>query len=118
MALSSAMPASADPQSVKIVARHQAQGPINQTDMSGQIRRKLKAEERQIASMVVMLRDTKGKKVIPLHIRYPLSGDKFPVIVFSHGGACSGLDYSYLASYWARHGDVCLQPFHEDSIVL
>jgi predicted dienelactone hydrolase len=118
IAVSLAMPASADPQSVKIAAQHQAQGPVNQTDVSGQIRRKLKAEEHQIASMVVMLRDTKRKKVIPVHISYPLSGDKFPVIVFSHGGACSGLDYSYLASYWARHGYVCLQPFHEDSIVL
>jgi predicted dienelactone hydrolase len=118
IAVSLAMPASADPQSVKTAAQHQAQGPFNQTDVSGQIRRKLKAEERQIASVVVMLHDTKRKKVLPVNISYPLSGDKFPVIVFSHGGACSGLDYSYLASYWARHGYVCLQPFHEDSIVL
>ena len=116
IAVSLAVPASAGQPAAKTTAQRQPQASSDQNEVAGKIRRRLKAEEDQIASMVVMLHDTKRKKVLPVNISYPLSGDKFAVIVFSHGGACSGLDYNYLASYWARHGYVCIQPFHEDSI--
>lgn len=46
----------------------------------------------------------------------PIRG-RVPVILFSHGSALSRSTYEPLASWWAQHGFVVLQPDHEDASV-
>jgi predicted dienelactone hydrolase len=71
-----------------------------------------------IQSRSIILKDTKRGKSLPLHITYPVGGELYPVMIFSHGFAGSGEGYGYLASYWAEHGFVCLEPTHADSFRL
>jgi predicted dienelactone hydrolase len=69
-----------------------------------------------IESAIVMAQDTKRKKSFPIYITYPVITGKSPIIIFSHGCSQSAYDYGYLARYWAEHGYICVQPFHEDSL--
>jgi predicted dienelactone hydrolase len=80
------------------------------------ITQKLETDQYQTASEVIMAKDIRRKKDFPIRITYPLTDGKLPVIVFSHGNALSGNGYRYLVDYWARHGYICVQPFHEDSL--
>ena len=41
--------------------------------------------------------------------------ERFPVIVFSHGGRCSRDRYTDFADHWASHGYIVIQPAHMDS---
>jgi dienelactone hydrolase len=56
----------------------------------------------------------------PLNVRvtFPTIGSNLPVIVFSHGLGGSKDAYQPLASYWAEHGYVVVQPSHADAGVL
>lgn len=66
----------------------------------------------------IVLHDSGRDKDLPVRVTCPREGGPYPVIVFSHGAGGSGEDYGQLAGFWARHGYVCLQPTHADSIVL
>ena len=69
----------------------------------------------------LVLRDKARGKDLPVAVRYPKAGapgEKFPVIVFSHGLGASGKNYAPLTEYWASHGYVVLQPTHTDSYML
>jgi predicted dienelactone hydrolase len=80
------------------------------------ITQKLDKGQYQIASEVFMAKDDRRKKEFPIRVTYPVCGGKLPIIVFSHGNALSGNSYRYLVDCWARHGYICVQPFHEDSL--
>jgi predicted dienelactone hydrolase len=69
----------------------------------------------------LLLHDNARGKDLPVAVRYPQAqkaGEKFPVIVFSHGLGASGKDYAPLTEFWASHGYVVLQPTHTDSYML
>jgi predicted dienelactone hydrolase len=69
----------------------------------------------------IVLHDKSRNKDLPVGVRYPKSnkmGEKFPVIVFSHGLGGSGKNYFPLTEFWASHGYIVLQPTHEDSLLL
>ncbi len=53
----------------------------------------------------------------PLRVRVtaPLTGDRLPVVVFSHGNGWSMDGYAPLAEHWAGEGFVVVQPTHLDS---
>jgi predicted dienelactone hydrolase len=76
----------------------------------------------KVASVVdLSLRDDARGKDLPVAVRYPQAqkaGEKFPVVVFSHGLGASGKDYAPLTEFWASHGYVVLQPTHADSYML
>jgi len=64
-------------------------------------------------------------RAVDLRVRVssPVTGDELPVILFSHGHGysnnLSSLDgYAPLASFWAAHGFVVIQPTHLDSKAL
>lgn len=48
----------------------------------------------------------------------PVTGDRLPVVVFSHGFGESMDSYTPLADFWAAHGFVVVQPTHLDSRTL
>lgn len=52
-----------------------------------------------------------------LHVRIsaPETGERLPVVVFSHGNGWSLDGYAPLADFWAAHGFVVIQPTHLDS---
>jgi dienelactone hydrolase len=52
---------------------------------------------------------------LQLRVSAPLTGDRLPVIVFSHGNGQSLYGYGPLANHWAAHGFVVIQPTHLDS---
>jgi predicted dienelactone hydrolase len=65
-----------------------------------------------------VLQDSQRKKELQVKVTYPLAAGKYPVVVFSHGAGGSKNTDSLLTQYWADHGYVCLQPTHEDSVLL
>ena len=70
----------------------------------------------------VKLHDAHRGKDLQVLVVYPASnyrpGQRFPVIVFSHGAGGAAANYSDLLEYWASHGYVCLAPTHADSLTL
>lgn len=54
-------------------------------------------------------------KQLELRISFPSTDQRFPVILFSHGGRCSRDRYTEFAGHWASHGYVVIQPAHLDS---
>ncbi|MFF0493608.1 alpha/beta hydrolase family protein [Nocardia sp. NPDC004068] len=61
---------------------------------------------------------TTPDRTIPVRVTAPLSGDRLPLIVFSHGMTMTMNDYAPLAGFWAAHGFVVIQPTHLDSLGL
>ncbi len=55
-----------------------------------------------------------------LHVRVsaPVTGTQLPIIVFAHGFGSSSDGYGPLASFWAAHGFVVIQPTFLDSRTL
>ena len=69
----------------------------------------------------ITLNDPVQKKDLQLRVTYPIGdskADRLPVIVFSHGASGSKEAYEPLATYWAAHGYVVIQPTHGDSLKL
>ncbi|WP_189077809.1 alpha/beta hydrolase family protein [Mangrovihabitans endophyticus] len=58
-----------------------------------------------------------GDRGLDLHVRVSAAatGDRLPVILFSHGYGSSGDMYQPLADFYAAHGFVVLQPTYLDS---
>lgn len=52
---------------------------------------------------------------VQVRVSAPLSGDRLPVIVFSHGFGESMDGYAPLVDYWTAHGFAVVQPTHLDS---
>lgn len=63
---------------------------------------------------IVLADKTQGKE-LSVRVTAPVSGDKLPVILFSHGAQYSKDDYLPLTEFWASHGYVVLQPTHIES---
>ena len=55
---------------------------------------------------------------LQLRVTYPEGRAKCAVILFSHGLYGSRRGYEPLATFWASHGYVCIQPDHPDSRAL
>lgn len=63
------------------------------------------------------------EKDLLLRVTYPEArdgespeGEKYPLIIFSHGGRCSRDAYTEFADHWASHGYIVVQPAHLDSL--
>lgn len=69
-----------------------------------------------ITDAVTLPADAQGR-ALPVRVTAPARIDgRLPVILFSHGAGLSRTTYEPLASWWARHGYVVLQPDHEDAL--
>lgn len=55
---------------------------------------------------------------LQVRISAPVTGERLPVILFSHGNGWSLDGYAPLADFWASHGFVVVQPTHLDSRTL
>ncbi|MBI1373485.1 MAG: hypothetical protein GC159_12220 [Phycisphaera sp.] len=66
----------------------------------------------------LVLHDAKRDKDLQLRLTFPKTGGPYPLIVFSHGATGSKDGYQPLATYWASHGYVVIQPTHGDSLSL
>jgi predicted dienelactone hydrolase len=55
---------------------------------------------------------------LALRVTVPQTGERLPVIVFSHGFGFSMDAYGPIGDFWASHGFVVLQPTHLDSATL
>ncbi len=64
------------------------------------------------------LADPSDGREMPLRVVFPTSGDRLPLILFSHGAFSSGRDYDPLLDAWAARGYVVVAPTHRDSISL
>jgi len=51
-----------------------------------------------------------------VRVTYPVGKGPFPVVVWSHGLGGSKDAYQPLATYWAEHGYIVIQPTHADSL--
>jgi dienelactone hydrolase len=64
---------------------------------------------------VVIPADSQGRALL-VRVSAPAAiRGRLPIILFSHGSALSRSTYEPLASWWAQHGYVVLQPDHEDA---
>jgi hypothetical protein len=57
-------------------------------------------------------------KNLSLRISFPVPVDdqeRYPVIIFSHGGRCWRERYAEFTAHWASHGYIVIQPAHMDS---
>jgi len=63
-----------------------------------------------------LLHDDTRNKDIPLRLTVPKSDGKHPLIIFCHGALGSKDGYQPLATHWASHGYVVIQPTFDDSI--
>ncbi|MTD55236.1 alpha/beta hydrolase family protein [Amycolatopsis pithecellobii] len=52
---------------------------------------------------------------LQVKVSAPVTGDRLPIIVFSHGFGSSLDGYGPLTDFWAAHGFVVIQPTHLDS---
>jgi predicted dienelactone hydrolase len=64
-----------------------------------------------------VLRDPARGKDLELRLVYPASGERHPVVLFSHGAGGSREGVDALGRVWAAHGYVVVAPTHADSIV-
>lgn len=55
---------------------------------------------------------------LQLRVTAPVTGERLPVVVFSHGFGMSMDAYGPVTEFWASHGFVVLQPTHLDSATL
>ncbi|WP_437584471.1 alpha/beta hydrolase family protein [Paramicrobacterium sp. CJ85] len=73
-------------------------------------------EGSSVISVAPVTLDSPGRRH-PLSVRVsaPVSGSDLPILLFSHGNGWSFDGYGPLASFWASHGFVVVQPTHLDS---
>lgn len=65
-------------------------------------------------SPVILSAPERGED-ISVRISAPVTGQKLPIILFSHGNGSSADGYAPLVQYWAARGFVVIQPTHLDS---
>lgn len=61
-----------------------------------------------------LLREDRGED-LQVRISAPVTGDRLPVVLFSHGHGSSMDGYSPLADYWASRGFVVVRPTYLDA---
>jgi len=66
---------------------------------------------------VVLSAPGRGEE-LELRVSAPVTGNRLPIVVFSHGFGSSMDGYAPLANFWAAHGFVVLQPTFLDSRAL
>ena len=66
----------------------------------------------EVEQIETLWRDETRQRDVPVKIFYPRVGERFPLLILSHGlgGSRDGLDY--LGRNWAQHGYVCAQIQH------
>jgi predicted dienelactone hydrolase len=65
-------------------------------------------------SIDTTLRDEARAKDIECRVHYPETGDRLPLIVFSHGFGSDRTAFSPIAQHWAEHGFIVVNPSHID----
>ncbi|MGY8673724.1 MAG: alpha/beta hydrolase family protein, partial [Verrucomicrobiia bacterium] len=60
------------------------------------------------------LHDTKRDRHMECRAYFPTTGEKLPLIVFSHGFGADRSAFSPIAKHWAEHGYVVIAPSHLD----
>ncbi len=60
----------------------------------------------------ITLKDERRNCELPVRVYYPQESGSFPVIIFSHGTGGSKESFSYLGTFWASCGYVCIHPTH------
>lgn len=55
---------------------------------------------------------------LQVRVSAPMTGERLPVVLFSHGNGWSLDAYAPLADFWAAHGFMVVQPTHLDSRTL
>ena len=62
----------------------------------------------------ISLHDGKRNNDIECRVWFPTTGEKLPLIVFSHGFGADRTAFSPIARHWAEHGYVVIAPSHLD----
>lgn len=62
----------------------------------------------------ITLHDSKRNKDLECRVHYPESGDKLPIIVFSHGFGADKTAFAAISQHVAEHGYVIVHPSHAD----
>lgn len=62
----------------------------------------------------IALRDEKRGKDIECRVHYPETGDRLPLIVFSHGFGADKAAFAAISQHVAAHGYVIVHPSHAD----
>ncbi len=62
----------------------------------------------------ITLHDKKRGKDIECRVHFPDTGDKLPLIVFSHGFGADKTAFAPISEYLAEHGYVIVHPSHSD----
>ena len=62
----------------------------------------------------ITLHDSKRNKDLECRVHYPESGDKMPLIVFSHGFGADKTAFAAISQHVAEHGYVIVHPSHAD----
>ncbi|PSB31432.1 alpha/beta hydrolase [Chlorogloea sp. CCALA 695] len=60
----------------------------------------------------IILIDHKRDRQLPLKIYYPHAPGLFPVIIFSHGAGGSKAAFTYLSTFLASCGYICIHSTH------
>jgi len=68
----------------------------------------------QVAVEEFTLHDAKRDRQIECRTYFPTSGEKLPLIVFSHGFGADRSAFSPIAKHWAEQGYVVIAPSHLD----
>jgi predicted dienelactone hydrolase len=67
-----------------------------------------------VKSEDISLRDEKRRKDLECRVYYPETGDKLPLIVFSHGFGADKTAFAAISQHIAKHGYVIVHPSHSD----
>ena len=65
----------------------------------------------EVANHITLI-DQKRDRQLPLKIYYPQAPGLFPVIIFSHGAGGSKTAFTYLSTFLASCGYICIHPTH------
>jgi len=69
-----------------------------------------------VKSEDITLRDEKRGKDIECRVHFPDTGDKLPLIVFSHGFGGDKTAFATISQHVAEHGYVIVHPSHADGM--
>jgi predicted dienelactone hydrolase len=69
-----------------------------------------------VKSEEITLRDEKRGKDIECRVHFPDTGDKLPLIIFSHGFGADKTAFATISKHVAEHGYVIVHPSHADGV--
>jgi predicted dienelactone hydrolase len=71
------------------------------------------------AEDAILLKDDFTGRDVNVRLRYPvgpaIAGERFPLVVFSHGAFCYPQQYANVTDFWVSHGYIVAFPDHLDS---